>query len=313
VLVLTALAQGREVILSRGQLAEIGGGFRIPEIMATGGARLVEVGTTNRTYTSDYARAITADTALIMHVHASNFRITGFTTAPGTPELAALAHEHGLIMVDDIGSGALLYTTRYGLAPEPTAQASLQAGADLVLFSGDKLLGGPQCGVIAGKSAIIARLKKHPLTRALRIDKITLAALEATLLHYFKGEAEREIPVWRMISIGEEELRQRAEAWAAQLGDWGVRCSVVQGRSTVGGGSLPAETLPTWLVSITAPYQGTSPEQAAGEMASRLRQAATPVIARVERGALLLDPRTVLEGEEEELLKSVAGAVAGPK
>jgi L-seryl-tRNA(Ser) seleniumtransferase len=308
VLVLSALAQGREAILSRGQLVEIGGGFRIPEIMATSGARLVEVGTTNRTYTSDYAQAITAGTALIMRVHASNFRITGFTTTPGTEELAALAHEHGLIMVDDIGSGALLDTTRYGLSLEPTAQASLQAGADLVLFSGDKLLGGPQCGVIAGKSTLIARLKKHPLTRALRIDKVTLAALEATLMHYFKGEAEREIPVWRMISMREDELKQKAEAWAAQLRARGVACSVEQGRSTVGGGSLPGETLPTWLVAITASHPGANADQSAGELAARLRHAAIPVIARVERGALLLDPRTVLEGQEEELLKSVATA-----
>jgi len=310
VLVLAALGQGREAILSRGQLVEIGGGFRIPEIMATSGARLVEVGTTNRTYTSDYTRAITADTALIMRVHASNFRITGFTTSPSVEELASLAHEHDLIMVDDTGSGALIDTTRYGLSLEPTAQSSLQAGADLVLFSGDKLLGGPQCGVIIGKSALISRLKKHPLTRALRIDKITLAALEATLLHYFKGEAEREIPVWRMISAGEEELKQKAGAWAGRLRAQGIECSVEQGRSTVGGGSLPGETLPTWLVAITLHREGASAEQSAGELAGRVRESATPVIARVERGALLLDPRTVLEGEEEELLRGVAGAAA---
>ncbi len=310
VLVLTGLAQGREAILSRGQSVEIGGGFRIPEIMRSSGARLVEVGTTNRTYTRDYADAITADTVLIMHVHASNFRIVGFTSTPGMEELAALAHEHSLLMVDDIGSGALLDTTRYGLAAEPMVQTSLQAGADLVLFSGDKLLGGPQCGVIAGKSAIIARLRKHPLTRALRVDKITLAALEATLLHYFKDEAEREVPVWRMISTGEDELKRKAEAWATRLHESSITCSVEQGRSTIGGGSLPGETLPTWLLSITAPHYEKSAEQWAGDFASRLRQADTPIIARVERGAVLLDSRTVLDVDEEGLLKGVLVAAA---
>ncbi len=305
VLALTCIAQGREAILSRGQSVEIGGGFRIPEIMRTSGARLVEVGTTNRTYTRDYAEAITAGTALIMRVHTSNFRIMGFTTTPGVEELVALAHEHELLMVDDIGSGALLDTTRYGLSHEPMVQTSLQAGADLVLFSGDKLLGGPQCGVIAGKSAIITRLRKHPLTRALRVDKIALAGLEATLLHYFKGEAEREIPVWRMISTGEDELKQRAEAWAGQLSAKGITCGVEPGRSTIGGGSLPGETLPTWLLSITAPQRSGAAEGWAGEFVGRLRQAETPIVARVERGAVFLDPRTVLEGDEENLLKGV--------
>jgi L-seryl-tRNA(Ser) seleniumtransferase len=308
VLALTCIAQGQEAILSRGQSVEIGGGFRIPEIMRTSGARLVEVGTTNRTYTRDYAESITADTALIMRVHASNFRVIGFTTTPGVEELAALAHEHELLMVDDIGSGALLDTARYGLAPEPMVQTSLQAGSDLVLFSGDKLLGGPQCGVIAGKSAIMARLRKHPLTRALRVDKIALAALEATLLHYFKGEAEHKIPVWRMISVGEGELKRRAEAWASRLHAEGIVCSVEQGRSTIGGGSLPGETLPTWLVSITSLRQDRTAEQWAGDFARRLRHAEIPVVARIEQGAVLLDPRTVFEGEEEILLNAVLTA-----
>ncbi|HYP20562.1 MAG TPA: L-seryl-tRNA(Sec) selenium transferase, partial [Chloroflexia bacterium] len=205
VLALSALASGREAIVSRGQLVEIGGGFRIPEIMRQSGARLVEVGTTNRTYIADYANAITGDTAILLRVHASNFRVVGFTTSPELAELATLARSHNLVLVDDVGSGALLDTTRYGLAPEPLVQASLDAGSELVLFSGDKLLGGPQCGVIAGKSEHIARLRKHPLARALRVDKITLAALEATLLHYLKGEAEREIPIWRMITTPTEE------------------------------------------------------------------------------------------------------------
>jgi L-seryl-tRNA(Ser) seleniumtransferase len=304
VLVLAATAVGREVVVSRGQLVEIGGGFRIPEIMQQSGARLVEVGTTNRTYLSDYEAAITEHTAVVLRVHASNFRIIGFTTSPSVEELATLAHKHGLFMVDDVGSGALLDTTRYGLAPEPMVQASLNAGADLVLFSGDKLLGGPQCGIIVGRADLIAKLRKHPLTRALRVDKLTLAALEATLLHYLTGEAERAVPVWRMVATGADELRAKADEWAGLLARDGVPCEVVQGVSAVGGGSLPGETLPTWLVSIT--LDGAQ----AGQLAKSLRQAPTPVIARVERGTVLLDPRTVLDEEADTLIKQVAQAYA---
>jgi L-seryl-tRNA(Ser) seleniumtransferase len=296
VLALTCLCAGREAILSRGQSVEIGGGFRIPEIMKTSGARLVEVGTTNRTYAHDYADAITSESALIIRVHASNFRIVGFTTQSSVQELADLAHRHGLAMLDDIGSGALLDTTRYGLQAEPTPQASLGAGADLVLFSGDKLLGGPQCGVIVGRSHLIGQLKKHPLTRALRVDKLTLAALEATLLHYLKGEAAREVPVWQMLAASQEELRATAEEWAAHLRQAGITCKVVPGESTIGGGSLPGETLPTCLLSIPLT------EATAGEMAASLRKQPTSIIARVERGALLLDPRTVLPHQEQTLL-----------
>ncbi|HET6262975.1 MAG TPA: L-seryl-tRNA(Sec) selenium transferase [Chloroflexia bacterium] len=299
VLVLSALAAGREAIVSRGQLVEIGGGFRIPEIMRQSGARLAEVGTTNRTYIADYANAITADTAILLRVHASNFRVVGFTTSPELGELAALARSHNLVLVDDVGSGALLDTTRYGLAPEPLVQASLEAGADLVLFSGDKLLGGPQCGIIAGKSEQIARLRKHPLARALRVDKLTLAALEATLLHYLKGEAEREIPIWRMIATSQEELKAKATEWTQRLTEQGIECRIIEGESAIGGGSLPGETLPTWLAAITPPNsQASNSEQAAGHLASLLRHAPTPIIARVDRGTLLLDPRTVLPPEE---------------
>ncbi len=310
VLALSALAAGREVVLSRGQSVEIGGGFRIPDVMRQSGAHLVEVGTTNRTYVRDYAEAIGEDTALLMRVHASNFRIVGFTTSPSVDELAGLAHKprNGatLLMLDDVGSGALLDTTRYGLAPEPTVQASIKAGADLVLCSGDKLLGGPQCGIIAGRKEVVARLKKHPLARALRVDKITLAGLEATLLHYLKGEAEREVPVWRMISMPEDELRTRAESWTARLTAAGLDCSVVPGRSAIGGGSLPGETLPTWLVSLRPPNsEAKSNDPDAGRLATRLREAATPVIGRVEEGALLLDPRTVLPGQDDTLLQAV--------
>ncbi|MDQ3706075.1 MAG: L-seryl-tRNA(Sec) selenium transferase [Chloroflexota bacterium] len=307
VLALAALGQGKEVVVSRGQLVEIGGGFRIPDIMRQSGARLVEVGTTNRTYLSDYEAAISGETSILLRVHASNFRLVGFTTSPAVEELAALAQRHNLLMVDDVGSGALLDTTRYGLSPEPQVQASLQAGADLVLFSGDKLLGGPQCGIIAGKGDAVARLRKHPLARALRVDKLTLAALEATLLHYLKGEVEREIPVWRMIAATPEQLRARATAWAEDLSGRGLNCHVEPGQSTVGGGSLPGDTLPTFLLALTpAPGGDTSSTRQAGEWAARLREATTPVVARVEKGSVLIDPRTVAEDEERVLLDALA-------
>jgi L-seryl-tRNA(Ser) seleniumtransferase len=302
VLALGTLAVGKEVVLSRGQSVEIGGGFRIPDVMRQSGAHLIEVGTTNRTYVRDYAEVIGDETALLLRVHASNFRIVGFTTSPMVEELAALAHERGLLMLDDIGSGALLDTTRYGLAPEPTVQASLQGGADLVLCSGDKLLGGPQCGIIVGRKDVVARLRKHPLARALRVDKITLAGLEATLLHYLKDEVETHVPVWRMISMSEPQLRARAEGWTAQLRQARLKSETVQGRSTIGGGSLPGETLPTWLVSIHPRSED------AGHMAARLRSALVPVIARVEEGSLLLDPRTVLDGQDGLLLEEVTQA-----
>jgi L-seryl-tRNA(Ser) seleniumtransferase len=303
VLVLTCFAHDKEVMLSRGQAVEIGGGFRIPEIMQTGGARLVEVGTTNRTYARDYTEAITPNTALIMRVHPSNFRVVGFTTQPDAAELAELAHAHGHLLVDDIGSGALLDTASYGLHPEPTAQESLRAGADLVLFSGDKLLGGPQCGIILGRAPLIALLRKHPLTRALRVDKMTLAALEATLLHYLKGEAEREIPVWQMLSMTGEAIAQKAHIWAEHLRAAGISCTVRPGESAIGGGSLPGETLPTHLLAVPLT------EQLAGKMAALLRRRPTPVIARVEAGVLLLDPRTVLAIEERVLLENLVGVL----
>lgn len=299
VLVLACLCAGHEVILSRGQSVEIGGGFRIPEIMKTSGAKLVEVGTTNRTYAKDYAEAITPDAAMIMRVHASNFKVVGFTRQATIQELAHVAREHGLMLVDDIGSGALLDTARFGIEAEPTPQESLKAGADLVMFSGDKLLGGPQCGVIVGKAGPIARLKKHPLTRALRVDKLTLAALEATLLHYLKNEAEREIPIWRMLSARPEELRATAEAWVAELRNNGIDCTTLEGKSTIGGGALPGETLPTHLLAFELT------EAKAGEAAADLRLLSVPVIARVEKGTLLIDPRTVLVGQEKPLLEGL--------
>jgi len=300
-LILSALARGREVIISRGQLVEIGGGFRIPDVMRQSGARLVEVGTTNRTYLEDYEEAIGEDTALLMRVHRSNFRLTGFVHEPSLGELVELGRRHGLDVVDDLGSGALLDTSAYGLAHEPTMQESIAQGAALASASGDKLLGGPQAGIIVGRGDLIARLKRHPLTRALRVDKTTLAGLQATLLHYLKGEAEEKIPVWRMIATPLEAIRERAEVWAERLREAGAPASVVDGRSAVGGGSLPGETLPTKLVAIEAD----SPD----ELARRLRLGDPPVIGRIEGDRLLLDPRTVLEGEDELLLEAVRRAL----
>ncbi|MBI5877241.1 MAG: L-seryl-tRNA(Sec) selenium transferase [Chloroflexi bacterium] len=294
---LAAFARGREVIISRGQLVEIGGGFRIPEIMEQSGATLVEVGTTNRTRIADYENAITERTALLLHVHASNFRIVGFTESASLAEMAALAKQRGLVLLNDLGSGALLDTAAYGLAHEPTPGESLQAGADIVCFSGDKLLGGPQAGLIAGRKETIARLRKHPMTRALRVDKVTLAALQATLLHYVKDEALKEVPVWRMIAAQPDALRERASGWLGQLaGDW----ELVEGHSTIGGGSLPEETLPTILLA----YNVAQPNAFAAE----LRRAWPPVVARVEHDQVLFDPRTVLPEQDAALIAGIRAA-----
>ena len=294
-LVLSTLARRRAVVIGRTQLIEIGGGFRIPDVMKQSGARLLEVGTTNRVHLSDYATAIAEGSpALILRAHQSNFRIIGFTTEPGLPELASLAHQHNLPLVDDLGSGVLLDTARYGLGHEPTIMESLAAGADVVCFSGDKLLGGPQAGIILGRAELIARLKKHPLARAIRADKLCLAGLTATLLHYLKDEAEQEIPIWRMIAASPEALRQRAGAWAAFLG----RGEVLPAQSTIGGGSLPEETLPTFVLALQAP----SPDR----YLTRLRQASPPVIARLEADRVLFDPRTVLPEQDPILLQQLS-------
>jgi L-seryl-tRNA(Ser) seleniumtransferase len=296
-LIPSALARGREVIISRGQLVEIGGGFRIPDVMKQSGAILVEVGATNRTHPHDYEAAITDQTAMLLRAHRSNFRMTGFVTEPTLAEMASLAHHRGLLLADDLGSGTLLDTVNYGLSHEPTIQESLATGADIVSCSGDKLLGGPQAGIILGRDDLIAQLRRFPLTRALRVDKTTLAGLQATLLHYIKGEASTEVPVWRMIAMPLEALATRAEAWAEALADAGLEPDIIEGHSAVGGGSLPGETLPTWLVALRTP----SPEQ----LARSLRRADPPVIARIEDGRLVLDPRTVQPAEEGRLLDIV--------
>lgn len=300
-LVLMTFAQGREVILSRGQLVEIGGGFRIPDVMRQSGATLVEVGTTNRTYVRDYELAITEHSVALMRVHRSNFRLIGFTHEPSLAEMVDLASERGLFLFDDLGSGSLLDTAAYGLAHEPMIQESVAAGASLVTCSGDKLLGGPQAGLILGQADLMARLKRFPLTRALRVDKTTLAGLQATLRHYVLGEATAKVPVWRMISQDEKILRKRAKTWARKLKSSGLQAQVVPGQSAVGGGSLPGETLPSWLVALDV----ASPDT----VAARLRAGEPPVISRIEDGRLVFDTRTVL-AEQEPLLWSLIAAAA---
>ncbi|MFN8522917.1 MAG: L-seryl-tRNA(Sec) selenium transferase [Chloroflexota bacterium] len=302
VLILAAFAAGREVVVSRGELVEIGGGVRIPDVLRQSGARLVEVGTTNRTYVRDYAEAVNESTALILGVHTSNFRVVGFATTPEPADLAALAAERGVRYVQDLGSGALLDTARFGLAPEPRVQDAVRAGVDLACFSGDKLLGGPQAGIIVGRAAQIRVLKAHPLTRAIRPDKATLAGLCATLLHYLRGEAEDRVPVWRMIARPLQQLRERAGAVAAALSVSGVEAAVIEGRSAVGGGSLPGETLATWLVAVSG-------RSTAGDTMARLRHGSPPVVARVEDGRVLLDPRTVEPADDAELIRAVRAAL----
>jgi L-seryl-tRNA(Ser) seleniumtransferase len=299
-LMLMALARGREVVLSRGQLVEIGGGFRIPDVMRQSGTVLVEVGTTNRTYLHDYEAALTENTVALMRVHRSNFRLMGFTDEPSLVELVGLAAERGLLLLDDLGSGTLLDTATYGLSHEPTIQESVAAGASLVSCSGDKLLGGPQAGLILGRADLIAQLKRFPLTRALRVDKTTLAGLQATLRHYMLGEAAEKVPVWRMIAQSEASLERRARTWVRQLKGRGVPARVVPGRSTVGGGSLPGETLPTRLVALELG----SPDA----IATRLRAGDPPVIARIEDDCLVLDPRTIQPEQDVMLLRLVGDA-----
>jgi len=298
-LALGALARRKRVIISRTQLVEIGGGFRVPDVMAQSGAKLTEIGTTNRVHLSDYETALQEPAGLVMRAHPSNFRIIGFTSEPPLAEICAAAHRAGVPVIDDLGSGTLLDTARFGLIHEPTIQESLAAGADVVCFSGDKLLGGPQAGILIGRKDLIAKIKKHPLARAVRADKLCLGALSATLLHYLKGEAEQTIPIWRMIAAGEAELRARAEAWARELGQG----EVVAGLSTVGGGSLPEETLPTFVLALNAGQPN--------RFLARLRRLNPPVIARVDGEHVALDPRTVLPEQDEILLAGLRRALGG--
>ena len=308
-LTLAALATDRRVILSRGEAVEIGGGFRIPDVMRESGAALVEVGTTNRTYARDYEAAITADTAALLKVHSSNFRIVGFTHEATIAELAALGRVHGLPLIDDIGSGALRDTAPFGLAHEPTVTDSLRDGASVVLFSGDKLLGGPQAGIIAGDRALIARIARHPLARAVRADKATLAGTAATLRHYLRGEELTHVPVWRMIAATADDQRARAERWHAALAAQGIASAVIPARSTVGGGSLPEETLPTWALAFDAAALA-SRRLTPDTFAAALRSGTPAIVARIAEDQLLLDPRTIFPEEEAALVARLREVLA---
>ena len=301
-LMLSALCLGKEVIISRGQLVEIGGGFRIPDVMTQSGARLVEVGTTNRTHLRDYAGAINENTGAILVAHHSNYRIIGFTAEPSLAELAELAREHQLPLLYDQGSGALLDTATYGLMGEPTVPAGLAAGCDLLAFSGDKLLGGPQAGILLGRADLVDKARRHPLARAVRADKLGLAGLTATLRHYLLGEAPATVPIWQMLSRNEADIAAEAASWQNALATRGIQVMLQPGQSTVGGGSLPGETLPTTLVVAETPSVEGS--------AAQLRQLSWPIIGRIQADQLLFDPRTVLPGQASALLAGLSRILA---
>ena len=296
-LVLSSLAKRKEVIVSRGQAVEIGGGFRIPDVMRQSGAKLIEVGTTNRTYISDYEEAITPHTSALLMVHSSNFKVVGFAESVGIGDLVGLGKRYSVPVLDDIGSGCLIDTTRFGLEYEPLVQDSVKTGAGLVMFSADKLLGGPQAGIIVGREELVAKLRKHPLARAVRIDKVRLAGLAATLLHYVKGEAESKIPVWQMISMPFGDIEKRARGWSKALGK---AASVIDGQSMIGGGSIPGGTLPTRLVCIDCRGK-------AQKLADELRRGSPSIVGRIEENNLILDPRTVLPEEDRILIKRLTG------
>ena len=303
---LSALAEGKEVIVSRGEAVEIGGGFRVPDVLAQSGALLVDVGTTNRTYARDYESAVTPNTGAFLKAHASNFRVEGFTAAVEPQDLSVLGDRLGIPVLHDVGSGSLLDTASYGLAHEPTPQESVAAGVGLTFFSGDKLLGGPQAGIVVGTRELVGKLERHPLARAFRIDKLSLASLIATLLHYRRGEAEREIPIWRMISTPVQIIEERAVSWAQGISDIpGTEARVESSRSAIGGGSLPGETLPTRVLSIDAGGTGRSAER----VLQGLREANPPVIARIEDDRVLLDPRTVAPEADPQILEALHRAL----
>ncbi|HUZ85390.1 MAG TPA: L-seryl-tRNA(Sec) selenium transferase [Candidatus Baltobacterales bacterium] len=289
-LALTTLCKGKEVIVSRGQQVEIGGSFRMPDVMRLSGARMVEVGTTNRTRAADYDGAVTPRTAALLRVHTSNFRVTGFTEAASLAQMAEVAQRHGLLLIDDLGSGAA-----EPVGDEPTVGDSLEH-CDVVTFSGDKLLGGPQAGIVLGQgeagAAAVKKMSRHALARAVRIDKLTLAALEATLRQRITGRLE-EIPVERMLRQSAQDVRRRAAMWCVKLVERGVRARLVEGESAVGGGSLPEHPLPTFLIALDGP---------ASRLATALREGDPPVIARIDKNACCIDPRTVLKGEDETLI-----------
>ncbi len=296
-LVLSSLARNKRVIIANSQLVEIGGGFRVPDVMRQSGARLVAIGTTNRVHLADYEQALQEPAALVLSAHHSNFKIIGFTAEPALDQIAAAAHLAGIPLVDDLGSGALLDTGAFGLGHEPTVQEAMAAGADVICFSGDKLLGGPQAGIIIGRTELLDKIKRHPLARAVRADKLCLAGISATLLHYLKGEALSKIPVWQMISMQTSLIRQRAENWKVAL----ETGEIISGHSMVGGGSLPEENLPTWLLSLDVK----KPNQFLG----RLREMPQALVARVENERIVLDPRTVFPEQDKQVIENLKAAL----
>jgi L-seryl-tRNA(Ser) seleniumtransferase len=301
-LVLSAIASDGQTIVSRGELVEIGGDFRVPDVMAQSGTSMLEVGTTNRTRLSDYKKAISETTRLIMRVHASNYRIIGFTKTPTIRELAGLAHDQGLPLYEDAGSGALIDLSEFGIDGEPVIRASIDAGVDVVSFSGDKLLGGPQAGLLVGRSGIIDRMRRHPLYRALRSDKLRLAALEATLDAYARDTSAREVPVHHFITLSAAEIQERAERMLKRLRDRtpdALQLTTMAGESAAGGGAGPTSRLPTRLISIT--HRDLSPNQ----IEANLRRASPPVIARIDDDRVLLDLRTVAEDEEPAVERAI--------
>jgi L-seryl-tRNA(Ser) seleniumtransferase len=303
-LALNTLAEGGEVIVSRGELIEIGGSFRIPDICAKSGAVLREVGTTNRTRLSDYASALNEGTRLLMRVHASNFRMVGFTERPELHELVALAHQHNLPLLEDLGSGCLVDFSPLGIRDEPPVGASLRAGVDIVTFSGDKMLGGPQAGILTGRREPLERIRQNPLFRALRVDKLTIAALAATVALYLRNDL-RAIPALRMMHLTREEIGTRATRLAEKLAALpGIAAELEDGESVIGGGSTPGQSLPTRLLAIT------HAARSAHDLAAALRRHSPPIIARIERDRLLLDLRTVFAEQEEEIVRSFAQLVA---
>ncbi|MBI3409475.1 MAG: L-seryl-tRNA(Sec) selenium transferase [Planctomycetes bacterium] len=307
VIALRALCAGKEVVVSRGQLIEIGGSFRIPEIMAVSGAILREVGTTNITRLGDYEKAIGPNTAALMRIHPSNYRVSGFTKSVSLTDLVTLARKHNLKVIDDIGSGAVIDFKRFGFAGEPMARASIADGADLTLFSGDKLLGGPQAGILAGRVECIQRIEKDPLMRAMRLDKMTLAALEATLRLYLNEvRALQEVPGLRMLSVPLSELRMRAESLAREIANIaGVRNVIArEDVAYVGGGSLPDQKMPTWVVEIEAKSIGDA------ELALRLRVGDPAIVGRVQDGKIVFDLRTIFPHQSADVIEGVRKAFA---
>ncbi len=311
-LALYATTRDREVVVSRGQLVEIGGSFRIPEIMAAGGARLVEVGTTNKTYLRDYEAVINDNTAALLKVHTSNYHMIGFTAEVQTAELASLAHRHNLILIEDLGSGVLIDLEKFSLPAEPLVQESIAAGADLVTFSGDKMLGGPQAGIIAGRKDLVAAIRANQLARTVRVDKFTIAALEATLRLYFdEAEARDQIPVWRMISLAKEKISERAQRLIERLAPHFGKAQVgmSEGVSRVGGGALPMAELPTCLVHVHLERWGLSSEK----ILEKLRRGDPPVIVRLQHDTLFLDLRTVFEEQDEALAGALIKTITDGK